>query len=73
MAVHSDLARHAWSQRAQEEARRWRSPSLGERRAAAAIVPPMAHGPFALTLRAYLPELDLLQGRYRLPPVEPIR
>jgi len=47
--------------------------SRGAPRAAAAIVSPMARGPFALTLRAYLPELDLLQGRYRPPPVEPIR
>jgi hypothetical protein len=33
-------------------------------------LPAPASGPFSLTLRAYLPEPDLLQGRYRLPPVE---
>jgi hypothetical protein len=32
-------------------------------------LPAPARGPFALTLRAYLPEPDLLQGRYRLPPI----
>jgi hypothetical protein len=33
-------------------------------------LPAPAKGPFALTLRAYLPKPDLLAGRYRLPPVE---
>jgi hypothetical protein len=32
---------------------------------------PAPAGPFVLTLRAYLPKPDLLNGRYRLPPVTP--
>jgi len=36
-------------------------------------LPAPARGPFSLTLRAYLPEPDLLEGRYRLPPVEQVR
>jgi hypothetical protein len=31
---------------------------------------PAPPGPFALFMRAYLPKPDLLDGRYRLPPVE---
>ncbi len=33
-------------------------------------LPAPAKGPFALTLRAYLPQADLLSGRYRLPAVQ---
>lgn len=33
---------------------------------------PAPSGPFALFLRAYLPRPDLLNGRYRLPPLEPV-
>lgn len=32
---------------------------------------PAPAGPFALFMRAYLPRPELLNGRYRLPPVEP--
>lgn len=32
-------------------------------------LPAPASGPFALTLRAYLPKAELLDGRYRLPPI----
>ncbi|HVE54289.1 MAG TPA: DUF1214 domain-containing protein, partial [Ramlibacter sp.] len=32
---------------------------------------PAPAGPFALFLRAYLPKPELLDGRYRLPPVTP--
>jgi hypothetical protein len=32
-------------------------------------LPAPATGPFALTLRAYWPERDLLDGNYRLPPI----
>ncbi|MFI4936640.1 MAG: DUF1254 domain-containing protein [Caulobacterales bacterium] len=35
-------------------------------------LPAPARGPFALVMRAYLPKSDLLEGRYRLPPVEPV-
>ncbi|WP_293457868.1 DUF1254 domain-containing protein [Phenylobacterium sp.] len=31
---------------------------------------PAPAGPFALFMRAYLPKPDLLEGRYRLPPIE---
>jgi hypothetical protein len=34
-------------------------------------LPAPARGPFALILRAYLPEADLLDGRYRLPAITP--
>jgi hypothetical protein len=33
-------------------------------------LPAPAKGPFALSLRAYLPQADLLSGRYRLPAVQ---
>jgi hypothetical protein len=32
-------------------------------------LPAPAKGPFSMTLRTYLPRTDLLDGRYRLPPV----
>ncbi len=32
-------------------------------------LPAPAKGPFAMTLRAYLPKVEFLDGRYRLPPV----
>ena len=32
---------------------------------------PAPEGPFALFMRAYLPRPELLDGRWRLPPVEP--
>ena len=32
-------------------------------------LPAPKRGPFALTLRAYLPDADLVEGRYRLPPI----
>jgi hypothetical protein len=34
-------------------------------------LPAPARGPFALVLRAYLPQADLLDGRYRLPAITP--
>ena len=32
---------------------------------------PAPQGPFALLMRAFLPKPELLEGRYRLPPVSP--
>jgi hypothetical protein len=32
-------------------------------------LPAPKSGPFALTLRTYLPDAELLGGRYRLPPI----
>ena len=34
-------------------------------------LPASAEGPFTMSFRAYLPRPDMLDGRYRLPPVEP--
>ena len=36
-------------------------------------LPAPAQGPFRLSMRAYLPRTELLDGRYRLPPLEEVR
>ena len=48
----------------------WIGPDPGEARRANWL--PAPDGRFALVLRAYLPEPELLSGDYRLPPVEPL-